>query len=98
MTAFFGVHLALVIVSLVPLYLVFRWFSRRAVTAFRRTRESVATMIVSIVENFNGIRAVQAFRREKRNDAIFADLNDGYREANDWVVDTCLRSGGRAVA
>jgi ABC-type multidrug transport system fused ATPase/permease subunit len=39
-------------------------------------------MIVNIVETFNGIRAVQAFRREKRNDAIFAGLNDRYREAN----------------
>src|SRR3954447_16992786 len=39
-------------------------------------------MIVNIVETFNGVRAVQAFRREKRNDQIFAGLNDGYREAN----------------
>jgi ABC-type multidrug transport system fused ATPase/permease subunit len=68
--------------SLVPLWLLYRWFSPRAAVAFRRTRESVATMIVSIVETFNGIRAVQAFRREKRNDAIFAGLNDGYRETN----------------
>jgi ABC-type multidrug transport system fused ATPase/permease subunit len=68
--------------SLVPLWLLYRWFSPRAAIAFRRTRETVATMIVSIVETFNGIRAVQAFRREKRNDAIFAGLNDGYREAN----------------
>jgi ABC-type multidrug transport system fused ATPase/permease subunit len=39
-------------------------------------------MIVNIVESFNGIRAVQAFRREKRNDSIFAVLNDDYRDAN----------------
>ena len=39
-------------------------------------------MIVNIVETFNGIRAVQAFRREKRNDAIFAELNGAYPEAN----------------
>ena len=68
--------------SLIPLWLLYRWFSARATVAFRRTRETVATMIVHIVESFNGIRAVQAFRREKRNDAIFADLNDAYREAN----------------
>ena len=68
--------------SLVPLWLLYRWFSSRASVAFRRTRETVATMIVNIVESFNGIRAVQAFRREKRNDAIFAGLNDDYREAN----------------
>jgi ABC-type multidrug transport system fused ATPase/permease subunit len=68
--------------SLVPLWLLYRWFSPRAAVAFRRTREKVATMIVNIVETFNGIRAVQAFRREKRNDQIFAGLNDEYRVAN----------------
>ncbi|HKC28897.1 MAG TPA: ABC transporter ATP-binding protein [Jatrophihabitans sp.] len=68
--------------SLIPLWLLYKWFSPRAAVAFRRTRETVATMIVNIVETMNGIRAVQAFRREKRNDQIFAGLNDGYREAN----------------
>ena len=68
--------------SLIPLWLLYRWFSPRAAVAFKRTRETVATMIVNIVESFNGIRAVQAFRREKRNDQIFAGLNDSYREAN----------------
>jgi ABC-type multidrug transport system fused ATPase/permease subunit len=68
--------------SLIPLWMLYRWFSPRAAVAFKRTRETVATMIVSIVESFNGIRAVQAFRREKRNDQIFAGLNDAYRDAN----------------
>jgi ABC-type multidrug transport system fused ATPase/permease subunit len=70
------------LVSLAPLWLLYRWFSARATVAFRKTRETVATVIVNIVESLNGIRAVQAFRREKRNDAIFARLNDDYREAN----------------
>jgi ATP-binding cassette, subfamily B, bacterial len=68
--------------SLIPLWLLYRWFSPRAAAVFTRTRETVATMIVSIVESFNGIRAVQAFRREKRNDAIFAKLSGAYTEAN----------------
>ncbi|MDT4891850.1 MAG: ATP-binding cassette, subfamily bacterial [Pseudonocardiales bacterium] len=77
------VQLALIaLASLIPLWLLYRWFARRATVAFRRTRESVATMIVNIVESFNGIRAVQAFRREQRNDGIFAALNNDYREAN----------------
>jgi len=80
---FLDVPLALIaLASLIPLWLLYAWFSKRAAVAFRRTRETVATMIVSIVESFNGIRAVQAFRREKRNDAIFAGLNNAYREAN----------------
>jgi ATP-binding cassette, subfamily B, bacterial len=77
------VPLALIaLASLIPLWFLFRWFSTRATSAFRRTRETVATLIVNIVETFNGIRAVQAFRREKRNDGIFGVLNDDYREAN----------------
>lgn len=73
---------ALVLISLAPFFLLFRWFSARATDAFRRTRGRVASMIVNIVETFNGIRAVQAFRREKRNDAIFAGLNGSYADAN----------------
>ncbi|MGI8762037.1 MAG: ABC transporter ATP-binding protein [Jatrophihabitantaceae bacterium] len=80
---FLDLPLALIaLASLIPLWLLYRWFSTRASVAFRRTRETVATVIVNIVETFNGIRAVQAFRREKRNDAIFAALNEDYRDAN----------------
>jgi ABC-type multidrug transport system fused ATPase/permease subunit len=73
---------AIALGSLLPLWVLYKWFSARAALAFQRTREAVATLIVDIVETFNGIRAVQAFRREKRNDAIFAELNDRYRAAN----------------
>ncbi|GAB2469930.1 ABC transporter ATP-binding protein [Jatrophihabitans fulvus] len=77
------VPLALIALSsLIPLALLYRWFSPRAADAFRLTREKVAVLIVDVVENLNGIRAVQAFRREKRNDAIFAKRNDDYRAAN----------------
>ena len=77
------VPLALIAIgALLPLFVLYRWFSRRAAVAFRQTREQVATLIVDIVETFNGIRAVQAFRRETRNDADFAVRNDAYRESN----------------
>ena len=46
------------------------------------TREKVALVIVHFVESMNGIRAVQAFRREPRNQEIFDDVNDQYRAAN----------------
>jgi ABC-type multidrug transport system fused ATPase/permease subunit len=68
--------------SLLPLWLLYRWFASRASVAFRRTRETVATLIVNFVETFNGIRAVQAFRREGRNDRLFGMLNADYRDAN----------------
>ena len=50
--------------------------------SYRVTREKVALVIVHFVESMNGIRAVQAFRREPRNQEIFDDVNDQYRAAN----------------
>lgn len=75
------------LVALIPLFVLFRWFSGHSTVAFRRTRETVALLIVQFVETLNGIRAVQAFRREPRNDAIFEGLNTGYRDANRKVFD-----------
>jgi ABC-type multidrug transport system fused ATPase/permease subunit len=59
-----------------------RWFQRSSARAYRRTRETIALVIVHFVESLGGIRAVQAFRREQRNDEIFAAVNDDYRRAN----------------
>jgi ATP-binding cassette, subfamily B, bacterial len=60
-----------------------RWFRHESAKAYRRTRETVAVVIVHFVETMTGIRAVQAFRREPRNEEIFADVNDDYRAANE---------------
>jgi ABC-type multidrug transport system fused ATPase/permease subunit len=57
------------------------WFRRRSETTYRRTRETIAMVIVHFVESLAGIRAVQAFRREPRNQQIFGELNDRYRQA-----------------
>ena len=76
------VPLALVSLSSFPLLLwLSAWFRRQSAIAYRRTREAVALVIVHFVETLAGIRAVQAFRREPRNFAIFADLNARYRDA-----------------
>ena len=58
------------------------WFRKESASSYRLTRERVALVIVHFVESMNGIRAVQAFRREPRNREIFADVNDQYRAAN----------------
>jgi ABC-type multidrug transport system fused ATPase/permease subunit len=60
-----------------------RWFRRHSAVAYRRTRETVALVIVHFVESLGGIRAVQAFRREDRNQEIFEELNLDYRRANE---------------
>ncbi|HEY4410598.1 MAG TPA: ABC transporter ATP-binding protein [Acidimicrobiia bacterium] len=68
--------------SLVPLFAATRWYRRSAERAYRAIREAVALVIMFFVESLSGIRAVHAFRREGRNQEIFSDLNERYREAN----------------
>jgi ABC-type multidrug transport system fused ATPase/permease subunit len=74
--------LALVsLVSLVPLFFLSRWYQKRSTVAYRRTREAIALVIIHFTESLRGIRAVQAFRREPRNDEIFRDLDERNRQA-----------------
>jgi ATP-binding cassette subfamily B protein len=68
--------------SLVPLGFLIRWFQVRSQKAFRETRTKSARLIVQFVETMTGIRAVKAFRKEKRNEAEFAGLVEDYRLAN----------------
>jgi len=58
------------------------WFRRQASRAYREARSAVALVIVQFVESLGGMRAVQAFRREARNQAIFEEVNGGYARAN----------------
>ena len=75
--------LALVVmVGFAPLTWLTAWFRRESALAYRRTRETIAEVIVHFVETFGGIRAVHAFRRERRNEEIFGDLNTGYATAS----------------
>jgi ABC-type multidrug transport system fused ATPase/permease subunit len=64
-----------------PLLALSRWYQRRSTVAYRRTRETIALVIVHFTESLRGIRAVQAFRREPRNDEIFDEVNGMYRES-----------------
>jgi ABC-type multidrug transport system fused ATPase/permease subunit len=64
------------------LLLLSNWFRHASARAYRRTREAVALVIVHFVESLGGIRAVQAFRREPRNQEIFEVVSDRYRAAN----------------
>jgi ATP-binding cassette, subfamily B, bacterial len=76
-------QLALVIFAgFIPLLWLSSWFRRESALSYRRTRETIAQVIVHFVETFGGIRAVQAFRREERNEEIFTDLNQAYAAAS----------------
>ncbi len=80
---FLDVKLGLVALTCVPfLAWLTLWFRRGSAKSYKVTREKVALVIVHFVESMGGIRAVQAFRREPRNQEIFDDVNDQYRRAN----------------
>jgi len=76
-------RLALVVMAgFPPLVWLSIWFRRESAVAYRQTRTRIAQVIVQFVETFGGIRAVQAFRREGRNEDIFGELNQSNADAN----------------
>ena len=76
-------ELALVALVTFPIMGVLaNWFRKYSTIVYRRTRETIALVIVYFVETISGIRAVQSYRREPRNQRIFDRLNDDNREAN----------------
>jgi ATP-binding cassette, subfamily B, bacterial len=75
-------RLALVVMTgFGPLIWLSVLFRRESAIAYRQTRDTIAKVIVQFVETFGGIRAVQAFRRERRNEEIFGELNEAYTVA-----------------
>ena len=76
-------QLALVVLAgFIPLTWLTAWFRHESASAYRRTREAIALVIVHFVETFGGIRAVQAFRRAPRNSAIFSGLGQDYSDSS----------------
>ena len=68
--------------AFVPIYFLAAWFKRTSERTYRAVREAVALVIVHYVESLRGIRAVQAFRREPRNQQIFEEVDAQYRDSN----------------
>jgi ATP-binding cassette subfamily B protein len=66
----------------IPLGLLTRWYRQHSQRTYRRTRTWIAQVIVHFVETMNGIRAVQAFRREPRNSAIMDRLSSSFADAD----------------
>ncbi len=65
-----------------PLYLLVRSFRRRSSRVYSEKSSAMAAVIVKFTETINGIRPVQAFRRERPNDAAFARLNGRHERVN----------------
>lgn len=71
------------LVAFPVLVLLVWWFQRESSKTYREVREISALVIVQFVETMTGIKAVQAYRREPRNQQIFEDVADRYREINE---------------
>lgn len=75
-----------ILITFIPLYFFARWFAGQSRLAFRESRIYSARLIVQFVETMTGIRAVKAFRRERRNDESYTVNAIAYREANRRVI------------
>ncbi|HEY0374637.1 MAG TPA: ABC transporter ATP-binding protein [Amnibacterium sp.] len=68
--------------SFLPLALLLGWFQRKSEAVFRESRVASAKLIVHFVETMTGMRAVQAFRKEARNNDEYGELAENYRRIN----------------
>ena len=75
-----------ILVTLIPLYFLTRWFQKQTRISYRKTRVASAKLIVHFVETMTGIRAVKAFRKDKRNNEEYAELVEDYRSVNAKVI------------
>jgi len=71
-----------VLLGFLPLVALTRWYRRLSTASYRANRTAIAEVIVAFVESMNGIRAVQAYRREARNAEIMDEVGGRYRDSN----------------
>ncbi|MGW6623227.1 ABC transporter ATP-binding protein [Nocardia sp. NPDC055002] len=77
---------SIVLIGFVPLVLVTRWAQRRQRAGYRRTRGAISRVVVQFVESMSGMRAVQAFRREHRNEEVLGVEDSAYQKATTTAV------------
>jgi len=78
-----NLRLALLTFTVLPLMvLATAWFSRRARTAFRETRNRVAKVVGDLAEDIAGVRVIQAFGQENTSQERFSLVNEANRMAN----------------
>ena len=76
-------RLALATFALLPLmYLSTALFSKRARTAFRKTRTTISGVSTELEQNISGAKVAQAFNRQSWNSQSFRQLNRANRDAN----------------
>ena len=76
-------RLALATLSVIPLMaLATIWFRIRSNRAYRRVRERIGLVTATLAEDIAGMRVVQSYAREPRNQTSFRGINSRYRDAN----------------
>ena len=80
-------RLAVATLSVMPLMAIATAIFRiRSSRAYRDVRERLGLVTATLAEDIGGIRVVQAFRREPRNQRHFEEVNAHYRESNQQTV------------
>jgi ATP-binding cassette subfamily B protein len=80
-------RLALATITVIPfLALATRWFRSRSSRAYAQVRERLGLVTATLAEDIAGMRVVQAYTRETRNQRQFEDVNTHYRAANQQTV------------
>ncbi len=82
--ALLNVQLALITLTVLPVMIgLTSLFRKKARQNYRRVRTAISWVNSVLAENINGVRVVQAFRREDRNFAFFRDqVNRNNLDAN----------------
>lgn len=70
------------LIALIPVFFVTRWFHRQSQIQYRSSRVASANLIVQFVETMTGIRAIQAFRHERKATDEHRIVSEDYRDAD----------------
>ena len=76
-------RLALATLAVIPLMAVLTaWFRIRSNRAYRRVRERIGLVTATLAEDISGMRVVQSYAREPRNQPASGASTTRYRDAN----------------
>lgn len=77
-------QLGLMCLAVFPVLLALgAWFRAESSKTYREVRESTALVIMQFIEAMAGIKSLQAYRQEARNQVVFEDIADQYRTINE---------------
>jgi ABC-type multidrug transport system fused ATPase/permease subunit len=80
-------RLALATMTILPLVVIATaLFRKHSSLAYRQVRERLGLVTAALAEDIAGMRVVQAFTRERQNEAKFREINVWYRAANQRTI------------